>query len=51
MAQFEVTEQEANLIASALAAQPYHAVAALIAKLQKQAAEQVQTEKAQTEAK
>lgn len=38
---FEFTEQEANVILNALAAQPYAQVAALIAKLQSQAQEQL----------
>ena len=40
MLQFSFTEQEANVILQALAAQPYSQVAAVIAKLQQQATEQ-----------
>ena len=39
---FDVTPEEANLIGAALGKQPYEVVAALIAKLTKQASEQAQ---------
>jgi hypothetical protein len=41
---FDVTPEEANLIGAALGKQPYEVVAALIAKLTKQASEQQQAE-------
>lgn len=44
---FTVTNDEANLIVNALAAQPYQAVAGLIAKLQTQAAEQMKPKTAE----
>lgn len=37
---FDVTPEEANLIGAALGKQPYEVVAALLAKLTKQASEQ-----------
>jgi hypothetical protein len=37
---FDLTEQEANMVLQALAAQPYSSVYQLIAKLQRQATEQ-----------
>ena len=37
---FDVTPEEANLIGAALGKQPYEVVAALIAKLTKQASDQ-----------
>ena len=41
---FDVTPEEANLIGAALGKQPYEVVAALLAKLTKQASEQQQAE-------
>jgi hypothetical protein len=43
--QFEVTVEEANLIVTALAKQPFEAVAALIQKLQAQGKQQLETQK------
>ena len=39
---FELTEAEAQIVLDALVQQPYIAVAAVVAKLQQQAAEQMQ---------